>query len=71
MNRFASLLFSLLAATILPALAHADKAGCADYALFPTRMQEYTLENCKVEEHGIYQFSESNLGQSDPVDFCV
>lgn len=41
---------------MLPALAQADKAGCADHPLFPTRMPDYTIENCKVEEHDRYDF---------------
>ena len=49
------LLTTLLA--ILPAFAQADKAGCADHPLFPTRMPGYVLSNCKVEEYGVFDFS--------------
>jgi len=58
MSRFAGLFFASLAATLpmQPSFA-ADKTGCADHALFPTRMPEYALRDCKVEEHGIHQFS--------------
>ncbi len=55
MNHFLRL-FSTAMLALLPALAHADKAGCADHPLFPTRMPEYALEECKAEEHGIYEF---------------
>jgi len=30
--------------------------GCKDHPLFPTRMPDYRLENCKVEDFGIYEF---------------
>ncbi len=33
-----------------------DSAGCKDHPLFPTRMPEYRIENCKVEEFGVYEF---------------
>ena len=31
-------------------------ADCKDHPLFPTRMPDYRIEACKIEEHGIYQF---------------
>lgn len=34
-----------------------EDAGCKDHPLFPTRMPDYRLEACKVEEHGVYEFS--------------
>jgi outer membrane protein OmpA-like peptidoglycan-associated protein len=40
----------------LPASAQADKAGCSDHPLFPTRMPGYFIEACKVEEFGRYEF---------------
>lgn len=55
MNHFARLLTAAFL-VLLPALAHADKAGCTDHPLFPTRMPEYSLDDCKTEEHGIYEF---------------
>lgn len=55
MNHFARLLFAAILA-MLPALAQADKTGCSDHPLFPTRMPDYAIENCKEEEHGIYEF---------------
>lgn len=33
-----------------------DKAGCKDHPLFPTRMQDYVIENCKTEDFGAYDF---------------
>jgi outer membrane protein OmpA-like peptidoglycan-associated protein len=66
MKRFPSLLAATIL-TMLSAFAHADKAGCADHALFPTRMPEYTIENCKVEAHGIYEFS-TTKGPKTPVE---
>lgn len=38
------------------AVAQSDKAGCKDHSLFPTRMPDYMIENCKVEEFGAYEF---------------
>lgn len=34
----------------------ADSAGCMDHPLFLTRMPEYRIEACKVEEFGLYEF---------------
>ena len=39
-----------------PAFAQTDKAGCTDHPLFPTRMPGYSIEACKVEEFGRYEF---------------
>lgn len=33
-----------------------DAAGCKDHPLFPTRMPDYRIEACKVEEFGFYEF---------------
>ena len=41
----------------LPAAAQTDKAGCADHALFPTRMPGYIIQDCKAEEYGMFDFS--------------
>lgn len=38
------------------AAAQADKAGCTDHPLFPTRMPDYRIEACKTEEFGRYEF---------------
>ncbi len=55
MSRIARLL-SIALLAFFPAFAQADKKGCADHPLFPTRMPEYILLNCKVEEFGVYEF---------------
>jgi outer membrane protein OmpA-like peptidoglycan-associated protein len=39
-----------------PALAQADRPGCTDHPLFPTRMPGYSITACKVEEFGRYDF---------------
>ena len=55
MNRLAILLAAL--ATAAPSLGRtADKAGCSDPPLFPTRMPDYSLADCKVEEFGSLSF---------------
>ncbi len=45
---------TLLAAT--SAFAQADKAGCKEHPLFPTRMPNYSITGCTVEEYGRYEF---------------
>lgn len=50
----ASAVFVLIAAA--NALGQADLAGCADHPLFPTRMGQYLISNCKTEEFGVYEF---------------
>ena len=54
------LLIVIMAALfLLPAadlFAQADKTGCEDHSLFPTRMPGYFIANCKVEEFGVYEF---------------
>jgi outer membrane protein OmpA-like peptidoglycan-associated protein len=54
MKHLPSCFVALLAAC--PAFAQADKAGCSDHPLFPTRMPGYVIEACKVEEFGRYEF---------------
>jgi len=55
MSRFALFVAALTA--VAPSLAQAaDRAGCVDHALFPTRMPDYSLADCKVEEYGTYSF---------------
>jgi OmpA-OmpF porin, OOP family len=44
-----------------------DWAGCKDHPLFPTRMPEYRIEDCKVEDYGVYEFS-SVKGPKTPVE---
>jgi len=36
--------------------AAADKPGCADHPLFPTRMPGYSIENCVTKEFDRYEF---------------
>lgn len=45
-------IFSPVAATA----ASADKPGCKDPVLFPTRMPGYVIESCKGEPFGAYEF---------------
>ena len=33
-----------------------DQAGCKDHPLFPTRIPDYRIAECKVEEFGVYEF---------------
>ncbi len=47
--------------------AQSDKAGCNDHPLFPTRMPEYRIETCKVEDFGIYEFWAAK-GPKTPVE---
>ena len=42
-------------ATGLPA-QQTDKAGCKDHPLFPTRMPQYRIVECKVESYGVFEF---------------
>jgi OmpA-OmpF porin, OOP family len=44
-----------------------DRAGCTDHPLFPTRMPEYRLADCKVQEFGAYDFK-GLKGQKTPVE---
>lgn len=45
----------------------ADRKGCKDHPLFPTRMPEYSIADCKVEDFGVYEFS-STKGPKTPVE---
>ncbi len=56
----------ILLAMDLPA-QQPDKAGCKDHSLFPTRMPEYSIETCKVEAYGVYEFL-STKGPKTPVE---
>ena len=66
MNLRATLLSVALIA--LPAFAQADKAGCADHPLFPTRMPGYSLRACKTEEFGRYEFWTDNARVKVPAE---
>jgi outer membrane protein OmpA-like peptidoglycan-associated protein len=48
--------------------AQADKPGCADHPLFPTRMPGYVLKDCKTEAFGRYEFWTSNPKEKVPVE---
>ena len=50
-----SVVFIFLA-TGLPA-QQGDRAGCKDHSLFPTRMPQYRIVECKVEGYGMYEFA--------------
>lgn len=63
--------FVMAFATLLaapPALAQADKAGCKDHPLFPTRMPGYVLQDCKTEAFGRYEFWTPNAREKVPVE---
>jgi len=49
------------------AAQQSDQPGCKDHPLFPTRMPQYRLADCKVEEFGVYEFS-SIKGPKTPVE---
>ncbi len=49
------------------AVGQADQAGCKDHPLFPSRMPEYRLEACKVEDFGVYEFA-STKGAKNQVE---
>jgi outer membrane protein OmpA-like peptidoglycan-associated protein len=40
----------------LPALAEPDKKGCTDHPMFPTRMPDYFIVDCKTVEFDAYEF---------------
>jgi outer membrane protein OmpA-like peptidoglycan-associated protein len=44
-----------------------DSKGCKDHPLFPTRMPEYRIGNCKVEDFGVYEFY-ATKGPKTPVE---
>lgn len=47
----------LLLVPVLGAAAEKpDQAGCKDHALFPSRMPNYRIESCKLEDFGAYEF---------------
>jgi OOP family OmpA-OmpF porin len=64
-------LIILLGAAVLLSAAGAfagqDMAGCKDHPLFPTRMPDYRLSDCKVEDFGMYEFS-ATKGPKTPVE---
>jgi len=60
-----SALFIVLATGL--AAQQPDNAACKDHPLFPSRMPEYRLEVCKVEDFGAYDFS-TTKGPYTPVE---
>jgi OOP family OmpA-OmpF porin len=44
-----------------------DSKDCKDHPLFPTRMPDYRIENCKIEDFGVYEFF-STKGPKTPVE---
>jgi len=60
-----SAVFLLLATGV--AAQQADFKGCKDHALFPTRMPEYRIADCKVEDFGVYEFF-AMKGPKTPVE---
>jgi outer membrane protein OmpA-like peptidoglycan-associated protein len=55
----------VVAASVLA--AQPDQAGCADHPLFPTRMPNYRIARCKVEDYGVYEFR-TTKGPKVPVE---
>jgi len=48
--------FLVLAQTSFSVAQQADKPGCKDHPLFPTRMPEYVIGTCQTEAFGAYDF---------------
>jgi OmpA-OmpF porin, OOP family len=62
------LMMAMFFAPVIGALAQtADQAGCQDHPLFPTRMPDFRLADCKVEAFGRYEFS-AVKGPKTPVE---
>jgi OmpA-OmpF porin, OOP family len=58
----------LMAATVGFA-AQADNAACKDHPLFPTRMPNYRIADCKVQEYGMFEFwTEQSAKTKVPVE---
>jgi OmpA-OmpF porin, OOP family len=59
------------AGLLLPAMGIAaqqqDAKNCQDHPLFPTRMPNYRILNCKVEDFGVYEFM-ALKGPKTPVE---
>jgi len=60
------LVLAVLCGSVLGVNAQ-DKAGCKDHPLFLTRMPEYRIADCKVEEFGVYNFKQQR-GKTLPVE---
>ena len=50
----------IVLAAVPAAAQQGDASGCKDHQLFPTRMPNYRIEACKMEDFGFYEF---NLGK--------
>ncbi len=48
--------------------AQPDQAGCTDHPLFPTRMPNYRIAACKVEDYAMYEFWTTNARVKVPVE---
>ncbi len=66
-----ALIVSMSAVWLLIAVTAAagqpDQAGCKDHPLFPTRMPDYRIATCKVEDFGVYEFF-ATKGPKTPVE---
>jgi OOP family OmpA-OmpF porin len=58
---------AFLLLTVASAVGQADMAGCKDNPLFPSRMPQYRIGACKVEDFGVYEFF-SMKGAKTPVE---
>ncbi|MCX5871080.1 MAG: OmpA family protein [Deltaproteobacteria bacterium] len=58
MKKIMMILMSLLVLLQVTNVAaqQADKAGCKDHSLFPTRMPDYVIVDCKIEDFAAYEF---------------
>ncbi len=54
--RLIGLAAAIMVLGVVVAAQQPDNPACKDHPLFPTRMPEYRLESCKVEEYGLYEF---------------
>jgi OOP family OmpA-OmpF porin len=59
MNRTLAVFTLMLAVLTTFALSaqQGDVKGCSDHPLFPTRMPNYSIEACKIEDFGFYEFN--------------
>jgi outer membrane protein OmpA-like peptidoglycan-associated protein len=55
-NKLKHALFVVSLGLATAALAEADKKGCTDHPLFPTRMPEFFIADCKAAEFDSYEF---------------
>jgi OOP family OmpA-OmpF porin len=68
MTKASIVLMSAMVLLLAPGLAaQSDAAGCKDHPLFPTRMPDYRIAACKVEDFGVYEFF-ATKGPKTPVE---